>query len=57
MSYGEMVWLRNRIDQALEERHPKKSKSSNRVEWLRKNPIKLTPQDLADERTQYILNK
>lgn len=57
MSYGDMVWLRDRIDEAIEEKAQKKAKYSNRVEWLRNHPLKLTAEDLADERTQSILNK
>lgn len=57
MSYGDMVWLRDRIDEVIEEKTPKKKQYSDRVEWLRSHPLKLTAEDLADERTQYILNK
>lgn len=57
MTYGDMVWLRDRIDEAIEEKTPKKKTYSDRVEWLRNHPLKLTAEDLADERTQYILNK
>lgn len=30
---------------------------SPRLEWLRQHPVKLSDDDLSDERTQYILNK
>jgi len=32
-------------------------KWSKRVQWLRTNPVKLTEEDLADEKTQYILSR
>ena len=35
---------------------PQTRKWSARVKWLREHPVKLTEEDLMDERTQYLLN-
>lgn len=57
MSYKDMLWLRERINEAIEEKTPKKVESSNRVEWLRSHPLNLTAEELKDDRAQYILSK
>lgn len=48
----------HRTDQApLNATTPNETSVSSRLQWLREHPVRLTDQELQDERTQYILSK